>query len=353
MPGLITIDENAVATEIFLINYNSQQATRVNNLLPQDCLKYLSNDSISWIDIVGLGNEDKLQELGEIFHLHPLTLEDIVSIPQRPKVEECENYILIIVPMAILIDHQGFLLEQISLIVGKNYVLTVQEEGQYDSLEGVRERIRLNKGSIRQQKSGYLAYAIWDAIIDGYFPVLESYGERIEELENKILASPTEQTLSKIYQLRQELLSLRRAIWPQRDILNALLRDEYIVIDTTIKPYLRDCYDHLVQILDVIENYREFANGLMDFYLSSVSNKMNEIMKTLTVISTIFIPLTFIVGIYGMNFNTDKSPYNMPELEWYWGYVFVWVLMLTVAFSLIIFFWRRGWFKNLSTAKKR
>lgn len=353
MPGLITIDENAVATEIFLINYNSQQATRVNNLLPQDCLKYLSNDSISWIDIVGLGNEDKLQELGEIFHLHPLTLEDIVSIPQRPKVEECENYILIIVPMAILIDHQGFLLEQISLIVGKNYVLTVQEEGQYDSLEGVRERIRLNKGSIRQQKSGYLAYAIWDAIIDGYFPVLESYGERIEELENKILASPTEQTLSKIYQLRQELLSLRRAIWPQRDILNALLRDEYVVIDTTIKPYLRDCYDHLVQILDVIENYREFANGLMDFYLSSVSNKMNEIMKTLTVISTIFIPLTFIVGIYGMNFNTDKSPYNMPELEWYWGYVFVWVLMLTVAFSLIIFFWRRGWFKNLSTAKKR
>jgi len=353
MPGLITIDENAVATEIFLINYNPQQATRVNNLLPKDCLKYLSNDSISWIDIVGLGNEDKLQELGEIFHLHPLTLEDIVSIPQRPKVEECDNYILIIVPMAILIDHQGFLLEQISLIVGKNYILTVQEEGQYDSLEGVRERIRLNKGSIRQQKSGYLAYSIWDAIIDGYFPVLESYGERIEELENEILASPTEQTLSKIYQIRQELLSLRRAIWPQRDTLNALLRDEYIVIDTTIKPYLRDCYDHVVQILDVIENYREFANGLMDFYLSSVSNKMNEIMKTLTVISTIFIPLTFIVGIYGMNFNTDKSPYNMPELEWYWGYVFVWVLMLTVAFSLIIFFWRRGWFKNLSTVKKR
>jgi magnesium transporter len=244
-------------------------------------------------------------------------------------------------------------LEQISLVVGKNYVLTVQEEGQHDSLEAVRERIRLSKGSIRQQKSGYLAYAIWDAIIDGYFPVLESYGERIEELENEILVSPTEQTLSKIYQVRQELLSLRRAIWPQRDTLNALLRDEYIVIDTTIKPYLRDCYDHVVQILDVIENYREFANGLMDFYLSSVGNRMNEIMKTLTVISTIFIPLTFIVGIYGMNFNPDKSPYNMPELEWYWGYVFVWGLMLTIAFSLIIFFWRRGWFKNLSTVKKR
>jgi magnesium transporter len=353
MPGLITVDQNAIPTEIFLINYNEQQATRVNNLLPEDCPKYLSSDSTSWIDIVGLGNEDKLQALGEIFNLHPLTLEDMVNIPQRPKVEEYEDYLFIVIQMAILLDHQGFLLEQISLIVGKNYVITVQEEGKYDSLEGVRERIRLNKGSIRQQKAGYLAYSIWDAIVDGYFPVLESYGERIEELENEILINPNERTLSKIYQIRQELLSLRRAIWPQRDTLNALLRDEYLVIDKTIKPYLRDCYDHVVQILDVIENYREFANGLMDFYLSSVSNKMNEIMKTLTVISTIFIPLTFVVGVYGMNFNPDKSPYNMPELEWYWGYVFVWGLMLTIALGLVLFFWRRGWFKSLSTVKKR
>jgi magnesium transporter len=353
MPGLMVVDENATPTEIFLIHYDAQQAIRVNNLLPGDCQKYLSADSVSWIDIVGLGNEDKLQSLGEIFHLHPLTIEDIVNIPQRPKIEEYESYLLLIVQMAVTTEDNGFLLEQISIILGQNYVITVQEEGQYDSLDAVRERIRLNKGLIRKQKPGYLAYAIWDAIIDGYFPVLEAYGERIEELENEIIASPTEQTLAKIYGIRQELLSLRRAIWPQRDTINALLRDEYIHIDSTNKPYLRDCYDHVVQIIDVIENYREFANGLMDFYLSSVSNKMNEIMKTLTVISTIFIPLTFIAGIYGMNFNTEKSPFNMPELNWYWGYFLCLGLMLTIALGLVYFFWRRGWFTNLSTIRRR
>lgn len=346
MPGLISIDKNAHPTEIFLIHYNSQEATRVNNILPEDCKRYLSNDSVAWIDIVGLGNEDKLQSLGEIFQLHPLTIEDIVNIPQRPKIEEYDDYLLLITQMAVLTDNDSFLLEQVSLVIGKNYVITVQEEGQYDSLEAVRERIRLNKGSIRKQKSGYLAYAIWDSIIDGYFPVLEAYGEKIETLENEIILHPTEQTLAKIYAVRQELLSLRRAIWPQRDTINALLRDEYILIDKNIKPYLRDCYDHVVQIIDVIENYREFANGLMDFYLSSVSNKMNEIMKTLTVISTIFIPLTFIAGIYGMNFNTEKSPFNMPELNWYWGYFFCLGLMLAIALGLIYFFWRRGWFNN-------
>jgi magnesium transporter len=353
MPGELVIDLNAQPTEIFLIHYNAQQANRINNVLPEDCLNYLSPETVSWIDIVGLGNEDKLQALAEIFHLHPLTIEDMVNIPQRPKVEEYESYLLVIIQMAVITEDKGFVLEQISLVIGSNYVITVQEEGQYDSLEGVRERIRLNKGMIRRQGSGYLAYAIWDAIIDGYFPVLESYGERIENLENEIIATPTQQTLSQIYELRQELLSLRRAIWPQRDTINALLRDEYIVIDRSIKPYLRDCYDHVVQIIDVIENYREFANGLMDFYLSSVSNKMNEIMKTLTVISTIFIPLTFIAGIYGMNFDTENSPFNMPELKWYWGYPLTLGLMLAIALGLIYFFWRRGWFENLSTVRKK
>lgn len=353
MPGLIEVDKNATPTEIFLIQYNAQKATRVNNLLPVDCSPYLSDDSVCWIDIVGLGNEDKLQSLGEIFKLHPLTIEDIVNIPQRPKIEEYETYLLIIAQMVVSTEDNGFLLEQISLVVGQNYVITVQEEGEYDSLEAVRDRIRLNKGSIRKQGAGYLAYAIWDAIIDGYFPVLEAYGERIEELENEILASPTEKTLARIYEIRQELLALRRAIWPQRDTINALLRDEYIHLDVNIKPYLRDCYDHVVQIIDVIENYREFANGLMDFYLSSVSNKMNEIMKTLTVISTIFIPLTFIAGIYGMNFNTEKSPFNMPELNWYWGYFLCLGVMLAIALGLIYFFWRRGWFNDLSTIRRR
>jgi magnesium transporter len=353
MPGFITIDQNANPTEIFLINYNQQQAVRVNNLLPRDCLKYLNEESISWIDVVGLGHEDTLREIAEIFKLHPLTLEDIVNIPQRPKVEEYEEYLLIIVQMAVLNkEGTGFFLEQVSLVLGKNYLLTIQEEGDYDSFHSVRDRIKLNRGLIRKQAADYLAYAIWDAIIDGYFPVLESYGERIEELENEIIVNPTERTLTQIYQLRQELLSLRRAIWPQRDILNNILRDENNLISSQINVYLRDCYDHVVQIIDVIENYRDFANGLMDFYISSVGNKMNEIMKTLTVISTIFIPLTFIAGIYGMNFNPDKSPWNMPELNWYWGYPLCLALMALIAGSLIYFFWRRGWFKDFSSSKK-
>ncbi len=293
MPGLITIDENAVATEIFLVNYNSQQATRVNNLLPQDCLKYLSNDSISWIDIVGLGNEDKLQELGEIFHLHPLTLEDIVSIPQRPKVEECENYLLIIVPMAILIDHQGFLLEQISLIVGKNYVLTVQEEGQYDSLEGVRERIRLNKGSIRQQKSGYLAYAIWDAIIDGYFPVLESYGERIEELENKIFHVRPVSWFSRCFTsgqvlrystMEKEFISLTMAILNFADYIEAapmtfVLTDSQPVLgNDLIKPEIKRTFNpkiiHLLQFIPRSDAYVKTVREHLKKFLTNVKAKI-------------------------------------------------------------------------------
>lgn len=354
IPGFINIDQNANPTEIFLINYNPEQATKVNNLLPSDCLSYINEQTVSWIDVVGLGHEDTLREIGKIFNLHPLTLEDVVNIPQRPKVEEYEDYLVIIVQMVGLKEQQtGFFLEQISLILGENYLLTIQEEGEYDSLNSVRDRIKLNRGSIRKQSSDYLAYAIWDAIIDGYFPVLESYGERIENLENEIIANPTEQTLTQIYQLRQELLSLRRAIWPQRDIINSLLRDEHTLISHNVTVYLRDCYDHVVQIIDVIENYRDFANGLMDFYISSVGNKMNEIMKTLTVISTIFIPLTFIAGIYGMNFNTEKSPWNMPELNWYWGYPLCLGLMFIIATALIYFFWRRGWFKDFSSIRRR
>ena len=251
-----------------------------------------------------------------------------------------------VVPMA---KNCGFYSEQVSFVLGKHYLLTVQEEPEHDCFEGVRLRIERSKGIIRKQGADYLAYALLDAIIDGFVPVLELYGERLEELEEEVILNPTRKTLQQIYQVRRELLQLRRAIWPQRNAISSLIRDGSELIGTEVQIYLRDCYDHAVQVMDMVENYRELASGLMDVYLSAVSNKMNEIMKLLTVVSAIFIPLTFVAGIYGMNFNTERSPYNMPELNWYWGYPICLAVMAAIAFGLLFFFWRRGWLKDSST----
>jgi magnesium transporter len=248
-------------------------------------------------------------------------------------------------------DGRSLMTEQISLVVGKHYLLTVQEEPYYDCLQFVRERLQSGRSPIRKAGVDYLVYALLDAIIDGFFPILEMYGELIEDLEAEVVTSPTAQTLERIYQIKRELLEIRRAIWPQQDAINALIRDSSDLISHDVRIYLRDCYDHAVQVLDIVETYREFASSMTDVYLSSVSNRMNEVMETLTIISSIFIPLTFIAGIYGMNFNTETSPLNMPELNWYWGYVATLAVMSIVAIGMIIFFWRRGWFKSFATVR--
>ena len=353
MPGTLKIPKNAPPTEIILIDYSEAERTRVQLEKPEDSIAYLDTASVSWVDVLGLGSEDVLRRLGKVFKLHPLVLEDIVNVPQRPKVEDYENHVVIISQMVLVKDNgAGFWVEQVSLVLGKHYLLTVQEEPSRDCFQPVRDRIRAGKGTIRKQGPDYLAYTLIDAIIDGFFPVLEAYGERIEELEDEVVTKPTRRTIEKIYQIRRELLALRRAIWPQRDAINSLIRDGSDLISPDVRVYLRDCYDHAVQVMDMVETYRELTSGLMDIYLSSVGNKMNEIMKLLTVISSIFIPLTFIAGVYGMNFNTEKSPLNMPELNWYWGYPACLGLMAAIAIGLIFFFWRRGWFENFSTIKK-
>lgn len=311
-------------------------------------------DSVSWFNVGGLGNEDFFLRLGKVFRLHPLTLEDIVNAPQKPKIEYNQEQLVIIANMAIPKPHnQGFWLEQVSLVITKKYILTVQEEPDRDCFEPIRQRIKLQKGNIRLKGTDYLAYALWDSIIDGFFPVLDIYSEKIEDLEDEVISNPTSQTLAEIYQVRRELLALRRAIWSQRTALSSLIRDGSVLIDDEIVLYLRDCYDHAVQIVDLIETYRELSSGLTDIYLSAMSNKMNEIMKLLTVISTIFIPLTFIAGIYGMNFNYDTSPWNMPELNYYWGYPLCLGLMIAIAFGLIVFFWRQGWFDKVSFEQQK
>jgi magnesium transporter len=302
---------------------------------------------VSWIDVLGLGDLATWEALSSVFNLHQLLVEDVVNVPQRPKVEHYQDQLLIVAMMVVLNpERTGFNKEQVSLVLGKNYLLTVQEEPKEDCFHGVRQRIEIDRGIIRKQGADYLAYCLLDAIVDGFFPVLEYYGELIEELEEEVMTKPDRSTLAKIYKIRRELLTVRRAIWPQRDAINSLIRDGSELISSEVQVYLRDCYDHTVQVMDMVETYRELATGLMDVYLSAVSNKMNEIMKLLTVVSAIFIPLTFIAGVYGMNFNREKSPLNMPELDWYWGYPACIGLMLATAGSLVFFFWKRGWFKS-------
>lgn len=355
VPGTLSIEADAPPPTIVLIDYSPGRAMRHVLQTPEECIPYLESESVSWVDVQGLGSEDILRRLGQVFNLHPLMLEDIVNVPQRPKIEDYKDQLLIISRMVLPKQHPGddFATEQVSFILGKHYLLTVQEKAKYDSFGPVRERIRTDKGNIRRQGPDYLAYALLDAIVDGFFPILEDYGEQLEELEDEVVANPNRQTLEKIHLIKRELLAIRRAIWPQRDSMNTLIRDGSAYFDPEIRIYLIDCYDHIVQILDMLETYREIASSLMDIYLSSISNKMNEIMKVLTIISTIFIPLTFIAGVYGMNFNPEKSPFNMPELNWYWGYPASLLAMFLIASSLMFTFWRMRWFEDMSIAHQK
>ena len=346
-PGQLNIREDAPPADLVLIDYNGDRCTRMTLADPAVIREYLDSHTVSWIDMLGLGNLATWEVLSEVLNLHRLLVEDVVNVPQRPKVEHYQDRLLIIAVMVVLNPARtGFTKEQVSLVLGKNYLLTVQEEPEEDCFHGVRKRIEIDRGIIRQQGADYLAYCLLDAIVDGFFPVLEYYGELIEALEDEVMTNPDRTTLAKIHNVRRELLTLRRAIWPQRDAINSLIRDGSDLISSEIQVYLRDCYDHTVQVMDMVETYRELATGLMDVYLSAVSNKMNEIMKLLTIVSAIFIPLTFIAGLYGMNFSREKSPLNMPELDWYWGYPACLALMAIIGGTLVFFFWKRGWFKS-------
>ena len=345
-PGTLRINPDAEPSLIVLIEYNPEQAIRKVNITPQECLNYRDENSVSWVDILGLGSEDVLKQLGEIFNLHPLLLEDVVNVPQRPKVEDYNEQLIIIVQMVLPKENEeGFYSEQVSFVLGKHYLLTFQEEPARDCFNHVRERLRSGKGKVRQLGADYLAYTLLDSIIDGFFPVLEDYGERIEALEDEVVINPSRRTLEKIYDVRRELLALRRAIWPQRNAINTLIRDKNQLVSSEVQIYFRDCYDHIIQLLDIVETYRELSSGLMDVYMSSVSNKMNEVMKVLTVISTIFIPLSFLAGVYGMNFS------YMPELSYKSSYFIFWGVIIIISTSLVSLFWRQGWFENFYQIK--
>jgi magnesium transporter len=308
---------------------------------PQRVRDFLDKWPVLWVDVEGLGDAETIRTLGELFGLHRLALEDVINVHQRPKIEQYGNYCFVVTRMVRLGEHLET--EQLSLFLGKNFVLTFQEGRPGDCLDLIRERIRQKRGRIREAGLDYLVYALLDAIVDCYFPILEEYGERLEAFEDEILSRPYGDTVARIHEIKRHLLTLRRAVWPQRETFNSLLREETPFVTHETRLYLRDCYDHVTQLIDLIETYRELGADLIDVYLSSISNRTNEIMRVLTVISTIFIPLTFIAGVYGMNFNPSASPWNMPELNWFWGYPLSLALMAAVALGQLIFFRRRGW----------
>jgi magnesium transporter len=292
---------------------------------------------VLWVDVEGFGDERVLSRIGEIFEIHPLALADAVNVPQRPKVEEHDTSYLIVSRQALHGPEGAVELEQVSLVLGEGWVVSFQEERVGDVFEPIRARLRSSVGVIRRMGADYLAYSLLDAIVDGYFPVAEGLGEEIDHLEEEVLGRPAAVTLQRIHEVRRLLLALHRVLWQQRDALGAMVRDQPTFFSADVRPYLRDLHDHAVQVLDVIETWRELCVGLTEIYLSTVSNRMNEVMKTLTVMATIFIPLTFIVGIYGMNFD------YMPELRLRWAYFAVWGVMLATVVGLLLFFWRRGW----------
>lgn len=337
----------SLTTEIRLINYSQSKVVRLQLGEPVECLPYLTAESVSWVDIQGLGREDLLQQLGEGFNLHPQLLEDIMNVPQRPRFEDYDDQLLMICRMVKAGDEaEGFDRQQVSLVLGTNYVLTIQEALDYDHcFDTISDRIRRNKGPICKQGADYLLYCLIDEIVSGFFPVLEDYGERLEDLEHEVVRSPSRYTLEKIYQMKRELLILRRSIWPQRDAIDRLMREDSPLIRNEVRVCLRDCYNYAVQVIDMVETYREIASSLMEVYLSSTSNRMNENIRFLTVFSTIFLPLTFIVGIYGMNFEF------MPELKWAWGYPVLWLIMLSITGCLLFYFYRKGWL-NASSLRR-
>ncbi len=295
-------------------------------------------DGVLWLDVVGVSDPAIVKAIGDRFGFHPLALEDVLNIPQRPKVESFDDHILIVL-REIRGEEEP---EQVSIFLGDRVVVTFQERPG-DSFEPVRERLRKGVGRIRTEGADFLAYALCDAVLDAFFPTLEKLGDEVEQLEDRVIASPVSTTFQEIHRVKQRLLQVRRAVWPARDAMNELLREESPLVRPGTRVYLRDCYDHTVQVMDMVETYRELTSGLVDEYMSSVSNRMNEIMKVLTIIATIFIPLTFIVGIYGMNFDRAASPYNMPELGWRYGYPAVIAVMAAAAAGMLYYFWRKKW----------
>jgi len=324
---------------IRVIDYDAEQLDD-HPLRPEElarCGDFLEPPTVTWINLDGIHQVEVIETIGKCFNLHPLVLEDILNTEHRPKVEDYGDYLFIVLKMLHFDpDAEDIRTEQVSLILGRNFVLTFQER-EGDVFDGVRDRIRNHKGRIRNMKADYLAYALLDSIVDSYYGILEKIGDRIEALEEEVITAPSPSTQKSIHHYKREMILLRKAIWPLREVVGGLQRGDSTLVGQVTGVFLRDVYDHTIQVIDTVETLRDIITGLLDLYLSSLSNRMNEVMKVLTIIATIFIPLSFFAGIYGMNFE------YMPELHWPWAYPALWLLMLIAAGGMLLLFRRKKW----------
>lgn len=338
-PGslIYTGDKKVEEVEILFIDYDQThfQEKKISNI--EECFPFKETSMVTWININGLKEIDVVENLGKYFDIHHLVLEDILNVNQRPKMEDFDKYVFIVLKMLTYDEKtEQIESEQVSIILGRNFVITFQEK-EGDVFDTIREHIKNSKGRIRNMGADYLAYALIDTIVDHYFAALEKIGDKMEYIEEELVTNPSVETLQTIHNLKREMIFLRKFIWPLREVIGKLERAESSLIQESTSIYFRDVYEHTIQVIDTVETFRDMISGMLDIYLSSVSNKMNEVMKVLTIIATIFIPLTFIVGIYGMNFS------YMPELAWKWSYPLVLLLMFGVGVSMIMYFRRKKW----------
>jgi len=323
---------------ISIIDYDEKHYQEKETENIEESFPFKDKPTVSWINIEGIHKIEIIEKIGKHFNLHPLLLEDILNTDQRPKIEDFDDYIFVVLKMLYYDEKEEEIIsEQVSLIIGSNFVISFQEK-EGDVFNPIRDRIRNAKGRIRKMGADYLAYALIDAIVDNYFIILEKIGEKVEGMEDELVTNPTPETLQTIHNLKRDTIFLRKSVWPLREGISVLERSESPLIQESTGIFLRDVYDHTIQVIDTIETFRDMVSGMLDIYLSSISNRMNEVMKVLTIIATIFIPLTFIAGVYGMNFK------YMPELEWRWAYFGVLAIMLVVGILMISYFRRKKWF---------
>ena len=330
-------DVRVEGAKVTLISYDEAHCQEIEVTAVEECTAFRDKPGVTWINVDGVHQVEVVERIGECFGLHPLVMEDILNTDQRPKMEDLGDYIYIVLKMLDYNEKRDEIVgEQVSLVLGPTFVLSFQEK-EGDVFDPIRERIRTGKGRIRAMGADYLAYTLLDSIIDNYFAILERLGERIELLEERVVTRPTPRTLQTIQTLKREMIFLRKSVWPLREVVASLERGDSPLIKESTRVYLRDVYDHTIQVIDAVETFRDMLSGMLDIYLSSVSNRLNRVMEVLTVIATIFMPLTFLVGVYGMNFQ------YMPELGWRWAYPAVWLVMLAIAATMLILFRRNRW----------
>jgi magnesium transporter len=331
-----------VPASLYILYFDASGYTEKADCTLEEARQFFESAGTTWLHVQGSPDESLLRQIGEAFHLHPLALEDVAHTGQRAKLEAYDGELFAVVGVPQLAADR-IEATQLSLFLGDNWLVSFFS-GEQDPFDAVRQRAARSGSRIREGKADFLFYSLLDTAIDLAFPTMETLGERIEALELTVFDEPSREALNEIHHLKRELLLLRRILWPQRDMLNGLIRDEHAQIREPTRLYLRDCYDHSVHSLDLVESYREMASSLLEIYLSSLSNRLNDVMKVLTIIATVFIPLSFIVGLYGMNFDRSASPWNMPELGMRYGYPMIWLVMLAVVAGMLLYFRRKRWF---------